>query len=258
MMTAAPHPSQNALLAALPPTELTRLLPDLELIDMPSGWAVYEAGRTPAHAYFPTTCILSLLHLLEDGASTEIAVCGNDGVIGYALFMGGESTSSQAVVISAGHGYRLPAGVLQLEFNESPQLRRLLLRYTQGLLTQMAQTAVCNRRHSVEQQLCRFLLLGLDRLTSNALSVTHELIANLLGVRREGVTEAAGRLRSAGVIRCARGHITVINRRRLEARVCECYPVVKRECDRLLTAWTGPRRRFAGVAVNASGVDAVP
>lgn len=245
-MNSVHHPCQNLLLAALSDADLDRLRPHLELVPMPAEWVVYEAGRRPAYAYFPTTGIISLLYVMEDGASAEIAVCGNDGLIGVALFMGGESTSSRAVVISAGYGYRLRAEVLQREFRQSASLQRVLLRYTQALLTQMAQTAVCNRRHSVQQQLCRFLLLGLDRLTSNAMTMTHEMIANTLGVRREGVTEAAGRLQEAGVIQYTRGHITVLSRAKLEAQVCECYTVVKSECDRLLAEGPGKQRQAGG------------
>ena len=228
------NPRQNHLLATLPSADYERLLPDLELLPMPLGWAVYEAGGKQGYLYFPTTSIVSLLYVMEDGASAEIAVTGNDGLIGIALFMGGESTPSRAVVQSAGYGYRLKAAVLKKEFKEGGQLQYLALRYTQALITQMAQTAVCNRHHSVEQQLCRWLLLSLDRLPTNELVMTQELIANMLGVRREGVTEAAGKLQAAGLINYSRGHITVIDRAKLEKRVCECYAVVKKESDRLL------------------------
>ena len=228
------HPRHNHLLAALPATDYERLLPDLEAVFLPLGWAVYEAGGHPGYVYFPTTSIISLLYVLKDGSSAEIAVTGNDGLVGIALFMGGESTPSQAVVQSAGHGYRLKAAVLQREFKQGGELQHLALRYTQALITQMAQTAVCNRHHSVEQQLCRWLLLSLDRLSSNELVMTQELIANMLGVRREGVTEAAGKLQADGLIHYSRGHITVLDRPKLETRVCECYAVVKRETDRLL------------------------
>ncbi len=200
---------------------------------MELGRAIYEAGGHQGHVYFPTTSIVSLLYVMEDGASAEIAIAGNDGVIGIALFMGGGSTPSRAVVQSAGYGYRLRAGVLTSEFGRGGELQHVLLRYTQALITQMAQTAVCNRHHSVEQQLCRWLLLSLDRLPSNQLTMTQELIANMLGVRREGVTEAAGHLQVAGLIHYSRGRITVLDRPKLEARVCECYAVVKREYDRL-------------------------
>ena len=228
-------PRQNHLLAALPTAEYERLLPHLELIPLPLGWAVYEAGAHQGYVYFPTTCIVSLLYVMEDGASAEIAVTGNDGLVGIALFMGGETTPSRAVVQSAGYGYRLMAAVLKREFERGGPLQNLLLRYTQALITQMAQTAVCNRHHAVEQQLCRWLLLSLDRLSSNELIMTQELIANMLGVRREGVTEAAGKLQKAGLIHYSRGRITVLDRPKLEARVCECYAVVKKETDRLLS-----------------------
>jgi CRP-like cAMP-binding protein len=234
LVESAPNtPTQNDLLAALPASDYQRLLPDLELVPLPLGMAVYESGGTLDYVYFPTDCIVSLLYVLEDGASAEIAVVGHEGLVGVALFMGGESTSSRAVVQSAGSAYRLASKVLKKEFEYGP-LQHLLLRYTQALITQMAQTAVCNRHHSVEQQLCRWLLLSLDRLPSNELSMTQELIANMLGVRREGVTEAAGKLQAAGLIQYNRGHIKVLDRPKLEARVCECYAVVKRESDRLL------------------------
>jgi CRP-like cAMP-binding protein len=226
------NPKQNHLLAALPAADYERLLPDLELVPLPLGWAVYEAGGQLGYLYFPTTSIVSLLYVMEDGASAEIAVTGSDGLVGIALFMGGESTPSRAVVQSAGYGYRLRASILKREFALGGKLQHLALRYTQALITQMAQTAVCNRHHSVEQQLCRWLLLSLDRLPSNEL--TQELIANMLGVRREGVTEAAGKLQADGLIHYSRGHITVLDRPRLEKRVCECYAVVKKEMDRLL------------------------
>ncbi len=231
-------PRQNHLLAALHETEFERLRPDLELVPLPLGWAVYEAGGQLGYLYFPTTSIVSLLYVMEDGSSAEIAVTGNDGLVGIALFMGGESTPSRAVVQSAGFGYRLNARILKREFALGGQLQHLALRYTQALLTQMAQTAVCNRHHSVEQQLCRWLLLSLDRLPSNELSMTQELIANMLGVRREGVTEAAGKLQAAGLIHYSRGHITVLDRPKLEKQVCECYAVVKKEMDRLLPETT--------------------
>jgi CRP-like cAMP-binding protein len=227
-------PRQNHLLAALPAADYERLLSDLELIPMPLGWAVYEAGGPQGYVYFPTTSIVSLLYVMESGASAEIAITGNEGLVGISLFMGGESTPSRAVVQSAGHGYRLKASVLKKEFAVGGPLQHLALRFTQALITQMAQTAVCNRHHSVEQQLCRWLLLSLDRLSTNELSMTQELIANMLGVRREGVTEAAGKLQEAGLIRYSRGHITVLDRPMLEKRVCECYAVVKKELDRLL------------------------
>jgi CRP-like cAMP-binding protein len=201
---------------------------------MPLGEVLYESGSQLSHVYFPTTCIVSLLYVMEDGASAEIAVVGNEGLVGVALFMGGETTPSRALVQSAGYGYRLKGQLLKQEFTRAGAVQHLLLRYTQALLTQMAQTAVCNRHHSVEQQLCRWLLLSLDRLRSNELTMTQELIANMLGVRREGVTGAAGKLQSAGLIHYNRGRIRVLDRPRLEAEACECYAVVKRECDRLL------------------------
>ena len=228
-------PRDNYLLAALQPVDRDRLLPHLEILPLPLGWAVYESGDMQDYVYFPTSSIVSLLYVMEDGSSAEIAIVGNEGVVGIALFMGGESTPSRAVVQSAGHGYRLKASVLKNEFRQGGDLQHLLLRYTQALITQMAQTAVCNRHHSVEQQLCRWLLLSLDRLSANELAMTQELIANMLGVRREGVTEAAGRLQAAGLIHYSRGKISVLDRPRLEMRVCECYAVVKREYDRLLT-----------------------
>lgn len=225
---------QNHLLAALPKADHERILPHLELVPLPLGWAVYESGDHQGYVYFPTTSIVSLLYVMHDGASAEIAVVGNEGVVGIALFMGGESTPSRAVVQSAGYGYRLRASVLKTEFGHGTTLQHLLLRYTQALITQMAQTAVCNRHHALEQQLCRWLLLSMDRLPSNELTMTQELIANMLGVRREGVTEAAGHLQAAGLIKYSRGHIVIIDRPKLETKVCECYAVVRREYDRLL------------------------
>jgi CRP-like cAMP-binding protein len=221
-MPATQDPKQNQLLAALPPAEWARWLPDLELIEMPLGQVLYESGRTLAHVYFPTNAIVSLLYVMENGASAEIAVVGNEGVVGISLFMG------------AGSGYRLSARNIEEEFNRSGPVMHLLLRYTQALITQMAQTAVCNRHHSLDQQLCRWLLLSLDRLDGNQLAMTQELIANMLGVRREGVTEGASKLQAAGLIKYARGRITVLDRPALEARTCECYAVVKKEYDRLL------------------------
>ena len=227
-------PRQNHLLAALPPDEYERLLPHLELIPMTLGQVLHESGTQMRHVFFPTDCIVSLLYVMENGSSGEIAVVGNEGVVGVALFMGGETTPNRAVVQSAGHAYRLNAQLLKDEFYRAGPMLRLLLRYTQALLTQMAQTAVCNRHHTLDQQFCRWLLLSIDRLTSNDLIMTQELIANMLGVRREGVTEAAGNVQRAGLIEYNRGHITVINRAGLEKRACECYQVVKTECDRLL------------------------
>lgn len=227
-------PKQNHLLAALPKAEFERLSAHLEFVAMPLGDVLYEAGGRLPHVYFPTTSIVSLLYVMENGASAEMAVVGNEGILGIALFMGGETTPSRAVVQSAGHGYRLRAQFLKQEFSRGEAVTRLLLRYTQALITQMGQTAVCNRHHSVEQQLCRWLLLSLDRLSTNELVMTQELIANMLGVRREGVTQAAGKLQRIGVIRYSRGRITVLDRPRLEQEVCECYAVVKNEFDRLL------------------------
>ncbi len=227
-------PAQNHLLAALTAPEQERLFPQLELVPMPLGMVVHESGSRLGHVYFPTTCIVSLLYVMEDGASAEIAVVGNEGLVGVALFMGGETTPSRAVVQSAGYAYRLAGARLKEEFGRNGSMQHLMLRYTQALLTQMAQTAVCNRHHSVDQQLCRWLLLSLDRLPSNELTMTQELIANMLGVRREGVTQAAGHLQAAGLIKYSRGRITVIDRPGLEQRVCECYAVVKKEFDRLL------------------------
>jgi CRP-like cAMP-binding protein len=231
-------PRDNNLLAVLPSGDYERLLPQLELVSLPLGLALYESGSLQRYVYFPTSAIVSLLYVMEDGSSAEIAVTGSEGVVGIALFMGGETTPSRAVVQSAGYAYRLSAGVLKSAFREGGTLQHLLLRYTQALITQMAQTAVCNRHHSVEQQLCRWLLLSLDRLSGNELSMTQELIANMLGVRREGVTEAAGKLQQAGLIKYTRGKITVLDRAKLERRVCECYAVVKREYDRLLPEFT--------------------
>jgi CRP-like cAMP-binding protein len=235
-MVAPVIPIQNHLLNALPPAEAQRWLPLLESVDMPLGWVLYESGGTLSHVYFPTTALVSLLNVMEDGASAEIAVVGNEGIVGISLFMGGESTPSRAVVQSAGKGLRLKATDMKEEFNRAGPVLHLLLRYTQALITQMAQTAVCNRHHSLDQQLCRWLLLSLDRLQGNELVMTQELIANMLGVRREGVTEAALKLQHAGLISYARGHITVLDRPGLEKRSCECYAVVRKEYDRLLPA----------------------
>ncbi|MCL5975811.1 MAG: Crp/Fnr family transcriptional regulator [Gammaproteobacteria bacterium] len=228
------NPCQNNLLAALPEEERARVFPDLELVQMPLGDALYSPDKQIKHVYFPTTAIVSLLHVMESGASAEIAVVGKEGIVGVSLFMGGETTPSWAVVQSAGYAYRLTGQRLKAEFFRAKTLQRLLLRYTQALMTQMAQTAVCNRHHTVDQQLCRWLLLSLDRLPSNELTMTQELIANMLGVRREGVTEAAGHLQRDGLIRYVRGKITVLDRNGLENRVCECYRVVKKETDRLM------------------------
>jgi len=227
-------PEQNHLLAALPTAERERIFPHLEFLPMPLGGVLYEPGDVLQHVYFPTDCIVSLLYVMVDGASAEIAVVGNEGLIGVALFMGGETTSSRGIVQSAGSAYRLGGKKLKQEFHRDGQMQVLLLRYTQALITQMAQTAVCNRHHSVDQQLCRWLLLSLDRLSSSRLAMTQELIANMLGVRREGVTEAASKLQKLGVIHYRRGQITVLDRPKLEQLCCECYAVVKRETDRLL------------------------
>jgi len=233
-MTVQHDPNQNFLLAALLDAEFDRLAPHLELIPMKLGEVLYESGGKLQHAYFPTTSIVSLHYVLENGGSSEIAGVGNEGVLGISLFMGGNTTPSRAVVQTGGYGYRLKAHVLIEEFNRAGSVMRLLLRYTQALLTQMSQTAVCNRHHSVDQQLCRWLLLTLDRMPGNELTMTQELIASMLGVRREGVTEAAGKLQSAGYISYRRGHITVVDRAGLEKNVCECYGVVKKEFARLL------------------------
>jgi CRP-like cAMP-binding protein len=225
---------QNQLLAALPSAERARLQPHLQLIQMPLGKVIYEPGDLLRYVYFPIDSIVSLLYVLADGASAEISLVGNDGIIGIALFMGGETTPSRAIVQSAGKAYRLIAKRLKDEFHRNGQMQLLLLRYTQALITQMAQTAVCNRHHSVDQQLCRWLLLSLDRLPANRLDMTQALIANMLGVRREGVTEAAGKLQKLGVIHYTRGQITVLDRPKLERLCCECYAVVRSETERLL------------------------
>jgi CRP-like cAMP-binding protein len=234
-------PLDNQLLAGLPDAEWSRWRPRLEPVDMPLGSVLCESGSRLSYVYFPTTAIVSLLYVMQDGASAEIAVVGHEGIVGVSLFMGGGSTPSRAVVQSAGKGFRLKADLLLQEFHRPGPVLHLLLRYTQALITQMAQTAVCNRHHTLDQQLCRWLLSSLDRLHSNELVMTQELIANMLGVRREGVTEAAGHLQQAGLIEYRRGHITVLDRARLEARTCECYAVVKKEYDRLLPAKGGTR-----------------
>ncbi len=243
LMTDRGSPRQNHLLALLPAADYGRLLPYLEWVEMPLGDILYESGHELRHGYFPTDCIVSVLYCDEKGASTEVAMVGNEGLLGIALVMGGRTMPNRGVVQSAGHAYRLPRSMLQQEFDRCEALQHLLLRYALALITQIAQTAVCNRHHSLDQQLCRCLLLSLDRLASNELNMTQELIANLLGVRREGVTEAAGKLQRAGLIEYHRGHITVMDRSGLEARVCECYPVVKTEFDRLLHP---PLGRLAG------------
>jgi CRP-like cAMP-binding protein len=236
------EPEENRLLAALPAEVLDRLRPDLKPVAMPLGKVIYESGAELEHVYFPVPgCIVSMLYVMEDGASAEIAVVGNEGMVGIALFMGGGTTPSRALVQSAGRAFQLKGDLLKKEFERHTELQNLLLRFTQALITQMSQTAVCNRHHSLDQQLCRWLLLCLDRLSTNELTMTQELIANMLGVRREGVTEAAGKLQTEGLIHYSRGHITVLDRPGLEARVCECYRVVKKEYDRLLPPETaGP------------------
>jgi CRP-like cAMP-binding protein len=233
-MLAFAEPRNNFLLAALPDPEWERWQPLLERVEMPLGQVLYESGATLTHVYFPTTAIVSLLYVMENGSSAEIAVVGNEGLVGISLFMGGESTPSRAVVQSAGQGLRLQAQLMKDEFNRAGPVLHLLLRFTQALITQMSQTAVCNRHHSLDQQLCRWLLLSLDRLPTKELVMTQELIANMLGVRREGVTEAALKLQGAGLISYSRGHIMVLDRPGLENRTCECYAVVKREYERLL------------------------
>jgi len=234
-ITAQHTPQQNRLLAALPKEIFERIAPHLEPVPMPLGEALYESGGLLHHAYFPTTAIVSLHYVMENGASAEIAGVGNEGVVGISLFMGGNTTPSRATVCTGGHGYRLKARLLVEEFNRAGPLMRLMLRYTQALITQMSQTAVCNRHHSMEQQMCRWLLLTLDRLPTQDLIMTQELIATMLGVRREGITETAGDLQRAGLISYRRGHITVLNRSGLEARSCECYHVVQKEFRRLLS-----------------------
>ncbi len=236
MSQALRDPKANSLLASLPDAEWQRWSPNLEPIELPLGKVIYEAGVTLTHVYFPTTAIVSLLYVMESGASAEIAVVGNEGLVGISLFMGGGSTPSRAVVQSAGQGFRLKAELMKVQFERGGPVMHLLLRYTQALITQMSQTAVCNRHHSLDQQLCRWLLLSMDRVEGNVLVMTQELISNMLGVRREGVTEAALKLQKAGLIDYARGHITVLDRAGLEDRTCECYAVVKREYDRLLPA----------------------
>ncbi|SFQ04441.1 cAMP-binding domain of CRP or a regulatory subunit of cAMP-dependent protein kinases [Nitrosomonas cryotolerans] len=233
--TSVPHSlSQNYLFKALPVHELEQLRPNLELMSLPLGTVLYESGCKLSHVYFPTTAIVSLLYITENGSSTEIAIVGNEGLIGLALFMGGETMPNTSVVQSGGFAYRMKGDLLKRAFNSSIAIRHLFLRYTQALITQMTQTAVCNRHHSIEQQLCRWLLLSFDRLSSNELIMTQELISNMLGVRREGITEAARKLQNAGLIEYHRGHITLLDRLELEHAVCECYQVVKEEYDRLL------------------------
>jgi len=233
-MDASTHPRHNQLLAALPQEQWQRWWPHLEHVNMPLGQVLYEPGATLSHVYFPTTAIVSLLYVMQNGESAEIAVVGNDGVVGVSLFMGGDSTSSRALVQSAGGAYRLTAQLMKEEFSRAGPVLHLFLRYTQALITQMVQTAACNRHHSLDQQLCRWLLLTLDRITVNQVSMTQELIAQMLGVRREGVTAAAGKLQEAGLIHYSRGVITVVDRSGLELRSCECYATVKYETDRLV------------------------
>ncbi|MDZ7839438.1 MAG: Crp/Fnr family transcriptional regulator [Gammaproteobacteria bacterium] len=232
-VTEMPTPQFNQLLSAAPDEVQKRIFPYLEETQLQLGAVVYESGAVPRYVYFPTDCIVSLLYVMEDGDSAEISVVGNEGVVGISVFMGGESTPSQAIVQSAGHAYRLQSERLKEAFNYDADMRLLMLRYTQALITQMAQTAVCNRHHSIDQQLCRWILLSLDRLPTNQLSMTQELISNMLGVRREGVTHAAGKLQDEGAIEYRRGHITVLDRPKLERLSCECYAVVKTETDRL-------------------------
>lgn len=229
-------PEQNRLLAALPKSAKERIFPRLKLVELKLGDVIYESGQPIEFVYFPTNCIVSLLYVMLNGSSAEISVVGNEGIVGIAVFMGSDSTPSRTVVQSQGFAYRLPASDLKAEFNNDPEVRVLTLRYTQALITQMSQTAVCNRHHTIDQQLCRWLLLSLDRLPDNLLTMTQELIANMLGVRREGVTEAAGKLQKLGIIEYHRGHIRVIDRPELEAHCCECYEVVKRETERLASA----------------------
>lgn len=235
-MSAAHFPKQNHLLAALPNESYARLQKSFELVAMPLGWVLYESGGKLTHLYFPSSSIVSLLYVTTDGASSEIAITGNEGLVGVSLFMGGATTTNRAVVQSAGHGYRLNEEIARREFALGGAFQKLLLRYTQSLLTQIGQTSVCNRHHSLDQQLCRWLLLSIDRLCGNDLIMTQELIANMLGVRREGVTAAAGKLQTAGLIRYSRGRITLLDRSALEARVCECYEVVKQEFERLMSS----------------------
>ena len=233
-LSITPNPKQNRLLAILPESESNRIVPHLDLVPFPLGMVLYESGNRLDHVYFPTTAIVSMLSVLEDGTSAEIAMVGNKGIVGIALFMGGDTMPTRAVVRNAGHAYRLGARLLQQEFNRNGALQRLLLRYTQALMTQMAQTAVCNRHHTLEQQLCRWLLLSLDRLAENELRITQKLISDMLGVRRESINAVTVRLQNAGLIHYSRGRVTVLNRPGLEALACECYTVVREEFRRLL------------------------
>ena len=234
-MSLAPGPDRNRLLAALPAAEFERLAPHLQLVALPLGEMLYEPGAQLQHAYFPASAIVSLHYVMESGASASVAGVGNEGMLGVSLFMGGDTTPSSAVVQTAGDAYRLERRLLKQEFDRSGPAQRLLLRYTQALMTQMSQTAVCNRHHSVEQQLCRWLLVTLDRLPSDKVVMTQEMVAGMLGVRRESIAEAAGKLQQAGVVQSRRGHLAVLERAGLEARVCECYAVVKHEFARLLS-----------------------
>lgn len=244
------RPQQNRLIAALQPDVQARIFPQLELVPLPVGKILYDSGDTQRYIYFPIDSIVSLLYVMESGASTEISIVGSEGVVGIALFTGGDSTTSRAVVLSGGYAYRMSGQRLKEECQRNNDLSRWLLRYTQSLITQMAQTAVCNRHHAIEQQLCRWLLLALDRLPSNRLAMTQELIANMLGVRREGVTEAAGKLQKSGVIQYSRGKITILNRPMLEELSCECYAVVKNESDRLMTPLVASYRKTSGSDIN--------
>ncbi len=258
-VTTTLNPLSNELLAALPEEEYERLLPLLEPIDMALGEVLYESGKRQAYVYFPTDSIVSLVYVMENGSSAEVAIAGREGLVGVSLFMGGDTTPSRALVQSAGSAFRIHGSLLRKAFNSGEALRQLLLRYTQALLTQMSQTAVCNRHHTVDQQLCRWLLMSIDRLPSNKLVMTQELIANMLGVRREGVTEAAGKLQKAGVILYQRGRIEVIDRLKLERMVCECYEVVRKEYARLLPWTTTAHKAPAAAAIHASaGGGAVP
>lgn len=234
-MSSPSHPHQNHLLDILPAEDFERLAPKLELVRLPLGQTIYESGEELEHVFFPTTAIISLIYILESGLSAELAGVGNEGLVGISLLLGGQSTPSSAVVQTAGYAYRLPGNLLKAEFDRAGFVQRLLLRYTQALFTQVSQTAICNRGHSIEQQLCRWLLSTLDRLQAKELVMTQELVANALGVRREGVSDAAVKLQQAGIVSYRRGHISVLKRPELEARACECYAVVKQELSRLLT-----------------------
>jgi CRP-like cAMP-binding protein len=258
-MSSPNHPHQNRLLAILPAEDFEHLAPQLELVQLPLGQTIYDSGEEPEHVLFPTTSIISLIYILESGLSAELAGVGNEGMVGISLLLGGQSTPSLAVVQTAGSAYRLPGHVLKTEFDRAGFVQRLLLRYTQALVTQVSQTAICNRGHSVEQQLCRWLLSTLDRLQTRELVMTHELVANALGVRREGISDAATRLRKAGIVSYRRGHISVLKRPELEARACECYAVVKRELSRLLTeANTGQSNIRPARAHKLSGLETAP